>query len=233
MGTVGLVFSFGDSVGVPGTAARLPLPLDLVRELVPPFKAFRGAWRFSWLMVVAVSWWSAVGMEQLLAKYSQGARRWLAPLSPLVLLFLLSLPAAVPGLKVPLDGRPGLTVSQRSAVLTLPAPATEYDEDRTEALWLARTLTTGQPVTGGATGWVPPEIRELRTSLLHCEEGKTKATDLLAEMKKQGIVWAEIALRPGDQKRIGFWRDALREAGAVRDDVWPQAGYEMYRLSER
>lgn len=230
MGVIGLVLAFGESIGVPGTKYRLPLPLDWIRELVPPFKAFRGVWRFSWLMVVALAWWSAVGVEQLVQKYKTGFRYWAAPLLPLVILFLLSIPAAVPAILVPLDGRPGSVAASGGAVLTLPAPATEYDEDCTEALWLARSLTTGLPVTGGASGWVPPEIRTLRTRMLDCEEARKSAGDFLQEMKTSGIDRAEIALRPGDEKRVTFWRDALIQAGATRDDSWPQVGYEMYRF---
>ena len=230
LGVIGLVMAFGQSMGLPGTSYRLPLPLDAIRELVPPFKAFRGVWRFSWLMVVALAWWSAVGVEQLVIKYQTGFRRWAAPLVPLVLLFLVSLPAAVPSMQVPMDGRLELVDKIQGSVLTLPAPANEYAEDRTEALWLLRSLKTGLPVTGGASGWVPPEIRFLRVRLLNCEEGRESAVDLLAEMNGQGISRVEIALRPGDEKRVTFWRDALIQAGAVREDLWPQVGYEMYRF---
>jgi hypothetical protein len=230
MGVLGLALSFGDSVGIPGTSHRWPLPLDLLRELFPPVKAFRGAWRFSWLMVVALSWWSAVGVEQLVLKYRSGHRRWAAPLLPVVVLFLVSLPAAIPSLPVPLEGRPGPRVDGAGPVLTLPAPATEDDEDRTEALWLTRSLTTGQAVTGGAIGWVPPEIRLLRSRMADCEEGREEVDDFLVETRNAGIGWMEIALRPGDEKRVTFWRDALLNAGAVRDDPWPQVGYEMYRF---
>jgi len=230
MGLIGLTLAFGESVGLPGTDFRLPLPLDLLRELVPPFKAFRGVWRFSWLMVVALSWWSAVGVEQLVIKYQTGYRRWAAPLVPLVLLFLLSLPAQVPSVPVPMDGRLGPASKIGGPVLTLPAPATEYVEDRTEALWLLRSLTTGLSVTGGASGWVPPEVRILRTRLLNCEENRESAAALLKQMQANGYSRVEIALRPNDEKRVTFWRDALVQAGAVRDNSWPQTGYEMYRF---
>jgi len=190
------------------------------------------SWRFSWLMVVALSWWAAVGAEQLVRMHGTGMRRWVAPILPVILLLLPALPAGVPALPVPLDGRPGDVVLNAGPVLTLPAPATEFDEDQTEALWLTRSLTTGQPVTGGATGWVPPEIRLLRRRMLDCEEGRASAAELLREMRINGITWAEIALRPGDEQRIDFWRAALAKAGAVRHDPWPQSGYEMYRLSD-
>lgn len=230
MGVVGLALAFGESIGIPGTSIRLPLPLDMLREWVPPFKAYRFVWRFSWLMVVALAWWSAVGVEQLLLKYTTGYRRWAAPLLPLVLLFLLSLPAAVPSVPVPMDGHPGPVVTMAGAVLTLPAPATEYDEDATEALWLLRSLKTGLPVSGGVSGWVPPEVRFMRIRLLNCENGRESAADFLSQLRASGFSRAEIAIRHNDKKRVTFWRDALVEFGAVRDDTWPQAGYEMYRF---
>jgi len=228
MGLVGLILAFGDSVGLPGTDRRLPLPLEWLRTIVPPFKAFRGAWRFSWLFVIAVAWWSAVGVEGLV--HRKGLIGRLAP-AVVALLILVSLPAGVPALKVPLTGhltRPAFL--QSGPVVTLPAPATEYVEDVTEALWIARALETGQPVTGGATGWVPPEIVEFRVHLKACEEGELDPVLLLASWKDQGIVSAEIALRPGDELRTDFWRETLLSAGAVLSEPWPRPGYEMYLL---
>jgi hypothetical protein len=115
-------------------------------------------------------------------------------------------------------------------VVTLPAPPTEYDEDVTEALWIARSLETGQPVTGGATGWVPPEIVEFRVKLADCENGRLAFAELLTAWKDMGVVSAEIALRPGDESRTDFWRETLLAAGAVRSEPWPRLGYEMYLL---
>ena len=135
------------------------------------------------------------------------------------LLILVSLPAAVPALKVPLDGRPVWPAfPQAGPVVTLPAPPTEYDEDVTEALWIARALETGQPVTGGATGWVPPEIVDFRVQLEDCEDGEMDPVRLLASWKDMGIVSAEIALRPGDERRTDFWREdpSGRRGGAER-----------------
>ena len=228
VGLVGLILAFGDSVGLPGTDRRLPLPLEWLRTVVPPFKAFRGAWRFSWLFVIAVAWWSAVGMEILVRRRGLAGR--LAP-AVAALLVLVSLPGGVPAMKVPLAGYavpPALF--QPGPVVTLPAPATEYDEDVTEALWIARTLETGQPVTGGATGWVPPQIIAFRVQLKDCEEGRQEPATLLAAWKDMGIVSAEIALREGDERRTDFWRQTLLEAGAVRSEPWPHPGYEMYVL---
>jgi hypothetical protein len=119
---------------------------------------------------------------------------------------------------------------QAGPVVTLPAPPTEYDEDVTEALWIARTLETGQPVTGGATGWVPPEIVAFRVQLEDCENGRLDPSTLLEDWKDLGIVSAEIALRPGDERRTDFWRETLLAAGAVRSEPWPRPGYEMYLL---
>jgi hypothetical protein len=228
LGGVGLVLAFGESVGLPGTDRRMPLPLEWLRTAVPPFKAFRGAWRFSWLFVIAVAWWAAVGAEILVRRNNLVGR--LVP-AAVILLVLVSLPAAVPSLEVPFDGHPKWPAfPQNGPVVTLPAPPTEYVEDVTEALWIARILETGQPVTGGVTGWVPPEIVVFRVKLKQCEEGRLDPSILMASWKEMGIVSAEIALRPGDQLRTDFWRQTLWAAGAVRSEPWPQSGYEMYLL---
>jgi hypothetical protein len=39
MGLVGLILAFGDSVGLPGSEKRIPLPLEWLRSVAPPFKA--------------------------------------------------------------------------------------------------------------------------------------------------------------------------------------------------
>jgi hypothetical protein len=144
---------------------------------------------------------------------------------------LLSLPVQVPALKVPLDGWPRPNhLAWQGPVLGLPAPENEYAEDVAEARWLLRALETGQPVTGGATGWVPPEIVELRARLKDCEQGQLAPAVILAEMKERGVVAAELTLRPDDQARLDFWRRALTEYGAERSDPWPDALYETYRL---
>ena len=231
MGLVGVVFAFGDSMGLPFTDRRLPLPLDVVRELVPPFKAFRGAWRFSWLMVIALAWWSAVAVEMFVEKRGHRRVPVLVPVVLVLLMGLVSLPVAVPGLTLPLDGRPSPgRLALAGPVLTLPAPENEYAEDVAEAGWLVRSLHTGQPVSGGATGWVPPEVRRLRTRLKSCEEGDGSAGELLMEMARQGFVAAELVLRPGDEARLEFWRTALVESGAELCEPWPHPMYEMYRL---
>ena len=237
-GFVGVVLAFGDSVGLPWTDARAPLPLAWLREIVPPFKAFRGAWRFSYLMVIAVAWWSAVGVRGLVGLVTAVADRSvarrglvLAPAAAVLLLTFVSLPAAVPSLPVPLDGHLCPEAAAATGpVLTLPAPENEYAEDVTEALWLARALETGRPVTGGASGWVPPEIVAFRTRLQDCEQGRSTAAELFADLQEQGVELVELALRPGDDVRIEFWREALRDADARRIAPWPQDGYETYRL---
>ncbi len=226
VGLVGLVLAFGDSVGVPGSSLRLPLPLELLRTVAPPFRAFRGAWRFSWLMTVAVAWWAAAGTGMLADRVGLGRR--IAPLA-VVLMGWLALPMGLPAVAVPVMGR-FLSSSPKllGPVLTLPAPANEYAEDQTEALWIARAQELGQPVTGGATGWVPPEIIKFRTHLLDCEKGRAEVSVFLAEMRGAGITGAEIALRPGDEARIRFWRHALLQAGAVRVIHNSRSGYETY-----
>lgn len=227
---VGLVLAFGDSIGLPFTDRRLPLPLTALRETLPYFKAFRGVWRFSWLIVVATSWWSAVGVVQLVQLVREERRHvWLAP-TALTLMALLGIPGAVPSLAIPFDQAPPGPPAAAGPVLTLPAPRNEYLEDRTEASWLMRAMEIGRPVTGGATGWVPPEIVALRTGMFECERGAADAQALLRRMRSEGAVLAEIALRPGDEERIGFWRAQLMQFGARRVQTVPRAGYETWRL---
>jgi hypothetical protein len=209
----------------------VPLPLDGLRELIPSFKAFRAAWRFSWLMVIALSWWSAVAVQQMVERQGhRQVRSWGPPLL-IVVLTLLSLPVQVPAVDLELDGRLiPVGPAGRAAVLTLPAPAREYDEDQTEARWLLRAMATGRATTGGVSGWEPPEVADLRRRLEACEKGQSDASALLEEMHRAGFTWVELALRPGDGARLEFWRSALKKNGARRLDDQPHELYETYRI---
>jgi len=231
MGLTGLILSFGDSMGLPFTDRRMPLPLAALREVVPFFKAFRGAWRYAWLGSIALAWWSAVGTEQLALRWPAGPRGWLIPLLPVVLMTVMAFPAGVPARSMPLDGRlmAGL-LPVEGPVLSLPAPENEWAEDPAEARWLVRALMIGRPVSGGATGWVPPSVVDLRTRLKQCETGAQAVGEVLGDLQRQGFTMAEIVQRPGDDERVAFWRTALRDFGARPDEIWPHPDYETWLL---
>ncbi len=227
VGVVGLTLAFGDSVGVPGTDVRLPLPLEWLRAVVPPFRAFRGAWRFSWLLTIAVAWWAAAGAQLLAA--SSGRLPKLVP-AAVIVLALMSLPMGLPAVSVPVTGRL-LPAAGRATgpVLTLPAPVNEYAEDQVEALWIARAQELGRPVTGGATGWVPPPIVAFRNVIQACTGHEDEAREFLHRQRDRGLGEVALALRPGDA-RVGFWRRQLQAVGAIPISGSNNPGYERYRL---
>lgn len=230
LGLIGLAFAFGDSVGLPGTDRRAPLPLEWLRTVVPSFRAFRAAWRFSWLLVIAVAWWAAYGAVLLAALRDR--RRVLAPLA-VGLLVLFAGPMGMPAARALHDGRPAgdLIDTRPGPVLALPATFNEFGEDQTEARWLLRAIELERPVTGGATGWVPPEIVAFRERLFRCETGAEDAQAFLTEMRARGYVLAEVVLREGDEMRTAFWRDALLASGAVRVANGTGPRIESYRLA--
>lgn len=226
LGVVGFVMAFGDSVGVPpGSDRRIILPFGILRELLTPFEAFRAPARFLFLTVIATGWLATVGVMNL----ARG-RRWLV-FAVAALVWLESVPVAMLAVPVEVDGRrSGPLVPHRpdGAVLTLPAPRTEADEDVAETRWLHRALATGHPVTGGVSGWVPPPTRELRERLTACERGEAAVADLLAEMRALGVVAAEIRLQDSDPERVVFWQQALRGLGRAGRRSAP--GYRVHVL---
>ena len=227
-GGCGLVLAFGDSAGIPGTGWRVPLPLGLLHDVFPPARAFRAAWRFGQLATVATAWWAAAGWIVLRGADGRPAwRRRLLPAAVVFALLLESWPAGVPAVVIPDAGTPPPTTA--GAVLTLPAPADVYGEDAREAAWLLRALATGRPVTGGASGWVPPGARALRRDLAACERGERDPRELLAELRDVGVTSAQ--WRAGDpDPRLDFWRAALRTAGAVPGGTLPGDGFETWDL---
>lgn len=237
-GLLGLALAFGDSAGLPGSERRLPLPWAWLQALCPLCQAFRAVWRFSFLFTLAVAWWAAAGFEARPpgrrlagaraggeAAVREGARLW--PWLLVVALALESWPARLPvaDLAAAAPTRARAAASEAAAgaappgaVLTLPAPMDEAEEDPTEALWLLRAQAVGRPVTGGVSGWVPPVTRELRRRLRACETGAGNVDSLLAAWRALGVASAALAPGAGDSPpwRVAgaaYWDRALRERG--------------------
>lgn len=244
-GLVGLAFAFGDSVGLPGTERRLPLPWAWLQAVCPLGQAFRAVWRFSFLFTLAAAWWAAAGFEARpsgrwasppgeplgepapRAGVRAGVRAW--PWLLLAALALESWPARLPTADLaafsPLQtgagaaaGGAALCPAPPGAVLTLPAPADQAEEDPTEALWLLRAQALGRPVTGGVSGWVPPATRELRRRLRACETGAGSVDSLLAAGRALGAASVEVARGAGDSPPwraagAAYWDRELRERG--------------------
>ncbi len=210
-GAAGLVLAFGDSVGLPGTPWRLPLPLGVLQDLLPPLRAFRAAWRFSLLAVVAVAWWAGAGT--LLLARGRGRWRPVAVAGALLVVLAESWPSPLPAVRLPAEPELAgpLAAAPPGPVLTLPAPPTEADEDVAEALWLHRALTGGHPVTGGVSGWVPPWTRRLRERLAACEAGAASPAEVLGEVTRAGARAAAVA--PAGTERGRWWLRTLTGLG--------------------
>lgn len=227
IGAAGLVMACGDSVGLPFTGARLPLPFGWLHDHLTPFRAFRAPVRFAFLATLAVTWWAAAGAWTLAGLAGRRRGRVFAGLALAV--WFESVPMGLRAMPIPVDGRAGAdpvgAALPSGAVLTLPAPATERDEGPIEALWLHRALATGHPVTGGVSGWVPPETRALRSRLAACEAGEADPQRLLADLAGEGVVAAEIAVADGSPASVAYWESAFDSLG------WrPRSSVPGYRL---
>lgn len=209
LGFIGLVFAFGESTGLPFTDKRILLPFGVLREIIDSLRAFRGAWRFSLLTVLALAWWAGFGFSML--RNRLGVKAFAVP----VLLILLSLPVSLPIIEIPSEVNFSSNSSASNQILlTLPAPLNEYVEDQTEALWILRAISTKSQVTGGATGWVPDSIIKLRVELSDCEAGLIAPEEIFDRFIKSGITGAEIVERD-DDPRVIFWRKSLSSYGAT------------------
>ena len=210
LGFIGLVFAFGESTGLPFTDKRMLLPFGVLREFIDSLRAFRGAWRFSLLTVLAIAWWAGFGFSMLRNRYGVKA------FGVAVLLVLISLPVTLPIIEIPAEvNLSSNTFASNQKLLTLPTPLNEYLEDRIEVLWLLRAVSTGNQVTGGATGWVSGNIIKLRLELSDCEAGLIAPEEIFDRFIELGITGAEIAERADDSIRVEFWREALSSYGAT------------------
>ena len=231
---VGLVMAFGDSLGIPpGKGSfRLPLPFGILQDIAVPFRAFRAPVRFVYLATIGVAWWATVGVTGLAHSLGHSPRRWLVA-GTLVALWLESVPMGLIAVPVEVDGRRGShplpAATSSGAVLTLPAPPTEAEENATEARWLHRALATGHPVTGGVSGWVPPMTRRTRARLAACETGDADPQVVLAELRAQGVVGVELSVGASDPERVAFWDETLTRAGCLGVETAP--GFRYYELT--
>ena len=210
-GLAGLVFAFGDSVGLPGTGWRLPLPWGWLRSLAPPLQGYRAVCRFAWPLAVALAWWCGVAWRDLLMR-GRGGR--LAAALAALLLFLEGVPMGVPAVSLPAFPVRATTAPDRTRpLLSLPAPRREEEVDRGEAAWWLAALRLGRPVTGGASGRVPEAGRRWR------ELVSDPAVDLArvrAAMARHGITAAVTAAAPPASPGRSAWEARLRGAGWSR-----------------
>jgi len=231
---VGVIMAFGDSISIPPgkDTVRIPLPFGILQDIAVPFRAYRAPVRFVYLATIGVAWWATVGVTGLVGSWQGRPRRWLM-IGALLAIWLESVPMGLIAVPVEVDGRPGSYPlpedTPNGAILTLPAPPTEQEEDATETRWLHRALATGRPVTGGVSGWVPPVIREMRASLAACEAGDADPLAVLAELRALGVVGVEMSVSASDPGRVAFWAEVLTEAGYQGVDTAP--GYRFYRLT--
>jgi hypothetical protein len=127
-----------------------------------------------------------------------------------------------------------LAAEPPGAVLTLPAPATEQQEDRTEARWLLRALSHGHPVTGGVTGWVPPRTVALRERLERVLVGAEEVEAVIDDLRAQGVRYVELAtadVEAGLPRAAARWRAILAAAGYPESAWRPSvSGYEYLVL---
>ncbi|HOX27213.1 MAG TPA: hypothetical protein PLL30_15695 [Candidatus Krumholzibacteria bacterium] len=233
VGLVGLVMSFGDSGGLPpGSDRRVILPFGILRELLVPFEAFRAPSRFVYLGTIALAWWACLGVYGARRDPAPRRRRWLVA-AVWTLVWLESVPIAMLAVPVGVDGRenryPLPDGGAAGAVLSLPAPPTEADEEAFDALWLHRALATGRPVTGGMSGWVPPVTRQLRARLADCEAGRQDLSALFDSLVTEGVTGAELAEVGAPPQRVAFWRRSLADRGYQGIATAP--GYRYYELT--
>ncbi len=133
-----------------------------------------------------------------------------------VLILAESWPVGVAAVAVPEPPTRDLSAAD-GPVLCLPAPELQNGEDLAEAAWLIRAMGHGRPVSGGATGWVPPFTQALRLKLAACERGESEAPDVLdAWRDQQRGRWVEV-YRGHRDGRAEFWERALTQIAPNRE----------------
>jgi len=172
LGAVAFVLSLGPVLHVAGRLIPVPLPYGLLYFLLPGFNGLRGPGRLAVLVLLAAAVLAGVGYDHLIrraAPRARGARAGVfaaflaaAVLTSISAIALVRFPdrERMPPVYSWLARQPGAF-----AILELPVPATESDEDEVDALRQLYILYHGKPSLDGTTGFVPPAVRRLRAAL--------------------------------------------------------------------
>lgn len=159
MVVVGFGFACGRNFLVPFTEFEIPLPYIALQDLLWPLRALRDPSRFALIAAWAGALLAAGGAQWLMGRHRTTA------LALLVIVALDAAPGAMERIAVEDDGK------IVDALATLPAPAVwvgfpaacdEVDESARDARYMLWAVASGTRVAGGASGFVPPAIEDLR-----------------------------------------------------------------------
>ncbi len=181
VGIVGLGFAFGRSFLIPFTSFEIPLPFAWLQDHLWPLRALRDPSRFAILFAWATALLAALGASRLLAR---------RPRPGLVVLVLAAVDLAPGGFgSVDAGVDPDVVTTLRSIPegevwVGLPAACRETQESARDARFMLWAEAARRPVAGGASGFVPPAIAELRTAC--CTAFTVSCRDALRE---HGVEW--------------------------------------------
>ena len=172
LGAAAFVFSLGPVLHVAGKLILVPLPYAALHFLFPGFISLRGPARLAVLTLLAATVLAAIGYDHLTRRLAAGRPDRRAALFGVVLAAAMVTSFSVVSW-VAFPSRESMPPAYRwlerqpgtFAILELPLPATESDEDEVDALRQFYILYHGRPSLDGMSGFVPPAVRRLRAAL--------------------------------------------------------------------
>jgi hypothetical protein len=219
---------------VAGKQLPIPLPYAALYFVFPGFNSLRGPARLGVLVLLAVVVLAGLGYDRLrrraIARAAWAPRVMFVSLlavgiaTSLTVIHLMPFPQrdTMPPVYEWLARQP-----RPLAILELPVPPTESDEDSLDTLRQFYILYHGHPRLDGVSGFVPPAVRRLRAALQSFPSPET--LDQLAERGARYLVvhldeldpaersqWLRSPPAPGLIPRARFGQDLIVELGPTQ-----------------
>ena len=214
LGGVAFLLSLGPVLHVAGKQLPIPLAYGAVYFLFPGFSALRGPARLAVLVLLAAVVLAGVGYDRWLRRLgARGERVLFAGFAAVAVISSLNAVA-----RVPLPRRDAMPpaydwLARRPgsfAILELPIPATESEEDSVDLVRQFHILHHGRPTLDGVSGFVPPAVRRLRLELQSFPD-----RDVLREAALRGARYVVVHLEELTPEARAEWRRTPAPSGLV------------------
>jgi hypothetical protein len=166
----GFILSLGPILHVAGRRIWLPLPYAVLYFVIPGFSSMRAPARLAVMVTLGMALLAGIGYARVLDRVrGRGRLRQSLAAIPFVVALagaadsprsMLELPdhSTMPPIYRWIDALPGAT-----AILELPVPANDSDENEAHSIRQLLTLYHGKPRLDGTSGFVSPSYRTFRS----------------------------------------------------------------------
>ncbi len=166
----GFILSLGPILHVAGRRIWLPLPYAVLYFVIPGFSSMRAPARLAVMVTLGMALLAGIGYGWVLDRLRGRGRLW-QPLAAIPFILALAGAADSPRTTLELPARSTMppiyrwigTLPGTTAILELPVPEHDADENETHSIRQLLTLYHGKPRLDGTSGFVSPSYRAFRS----------------------------------------------------------------------